>query len=123
MPIGRNVLQLINIQESANYTCIAASTLGQIDSVSVVKVQCKYKLLENIKIRVIITQKETMTSLILAFLSLNLFKRSQITLSISGKESDNTFQNSLKQKRIDRIEFILHLIKMMVILINVFLCV
>jgi len=96
MPIGRNVLQLINIQESANYTCIAASTLGQIDSVSVVKVQCKYKLLENIKIRVIITQKETMTSLILAFLSLNLLKRSQITLSISGKESDNTFQNSLK---------------------------
>lgn len=42
MPIGRNVLQLINIQESANYTCIAASTLGQIDSVSVVKVQCKW---------------------------------------------------------------------------------
>lgn len=42
MPIGRNVLQLINIQESANYTCIAASTLGQIDFVSVVKVQCKY---------------------------------------------------------------------------------
>uniref|UniRef100_A0A6P4FWV8 protein-tyrosine-phosphatase n=1 Tax=Drosophila rhopaloa TaxID=1041015 RepID=A0A6P4FWV8_DRORH len=41
MPIGRNILHLVNIQESANYTCIAASTLGQIDSVSVVKVQCK----------------------------------------------------------------------------------
>ncbi|XP_034098632.1 tyrosine-protein phosphatase Lar isoform X5 [Drosophila sulfurigaster albostrigata] len=39
IPIGRNVLQLTNIQESANFTCIAASSLGQIESVSVVKVQ------------------------------------------------------------------------------------
>ncbi|XP_017858853.1 PREDICTED: tyrosine-protein phosphatase Lar isoform X7 [Drosophila arizonae] len=39
IPIGRNVLQLTNIQESANFTCIAASSLGQIDAVSVVKVQ------------------------------------------------------------------------------------
>ncbi|XP_023163375.2 tyrosine-protein phosphatase Lar isoform X3 [Drosophila hydei] len=39
IPIGRNVLQLNNIQESANFTCIAASSLGQIDAVSVVKVQ------------------------------------------------------------------------------------
>ncbi|KRF81059.1 tyrosine-protein phosphatase Lar isoform X4 [Drosophila virilis] len=39
IPIGLNVLQLNNIQESANFTCIAASSLGQIESVSVVKVQ------------------------------------------------------------------------------------
>ncbi|KRG03744.1 tyrosine-protein phosphatase Lar isoform X6 [Drosophila mojavensis] len=39
IPIGRNVLQLTNIQESANFTCIAASSLGQIDAVSMVKVQ------------------------------------------------------------------------------------
>ncbi|XP_064554284.1 tyrosine-protein phosphatase Lar isoform X4 [Drosophila montana] len=39
IPIGLNVLQLNNIQESANFTCIAASSLGQIEAVSVVKVQ------------------------------------------------------------------------------------
>lgn len=43
IPIGLNVLQLNNIQESANFTCIAASSLGQIESVSVVKVQCECK--------------------------------------------------------------------------------
>ncbi|XP_055908700.1 tyrosine-protein phosphatase Lar isoform X6 [Eupeodes corollae] len=39
IPIGRNVLQLTNIQQSSNYTCIAASSLGQIEAVAVVKVQ------------------------------------------------------------------------------------
>lgn len=42
LPIGKNVLELTNIQESANYTCIAASNLGVIESGAVVKVQCKY---------------------------------------------------------------------------------
>lgn len=42
LPIGKNVLQLNNIQESANYTCIAASNLGVIEAVAQVKVQCKY---------------------------------------------------------------------------------
>lgn len=48
IPIGRNVLQLNNIQESANFTCIAASSLGQIEAVSVVKVQCEW---ESVKIK------------------------------------------------------------------------
>ncbi|XP_055372235.1 tyrosine-protein phosphatase Lar isoform X2 [Condylostylus longicornis] len=39
IPIGRNVLQLKNIQTSANYTCIAASSLGQIEATAIVKVQ------------------------------------------------------------------------------------
>ncbi|KAM7354360.1 tyrosine-protein phosphatase Lar isoform 4-T8 [Cochliomyia hominivorax] len=39
IPIGRNILELINIQQSANYTCIAASSLGQIEATAVVKVQ------------------------------------------------------------------------------------
>ncbi|XP_064213194.1 tyrosine-protein phosphatase Lar isoform X6 [Tribolium castaneum] len=39
LPIGKNTLQLTNIQESANYTCIAASVLGVIDAVAQVKVQ------------------------------------------------------------------------------------
>ncbi|XP_067620712.1 tyrosine-protein phosphatase Lar isoform X4 [Eurosta solidaginis] len=39
IPIGRNILQLTNIQQSANFTCIAASSLGQIDATAMVKVQ------------------------------------------------------------------------------------
>lgn len=45
IPIGRNILELINIQQSANYTCIAASSLGQIEATAVVKVQCKFYFL------------------------------------------------------------------------------
>uniref|UniRef100_A0A1B6E7X3 protein-tyrosine-phosphatase n=1 Tax=Clastoptera arizonana TaxID=38151 RepID=A0A1B6E7X3_9HEMI len=39
LPIGRNVLELTGIQESANYTCVAASALGAIEATSYVKVQ------------------------------------------------------------------------------------
>lgn len=42
IPIGLNILELTNIQQSANYTCIAASSLGQIEATAVVKVQCKF---------------------------------------------------------------------------------
>lgn len=42
IPIGRNILQLTNIQQSANFTCIAASSLGQIEATAMVKVQCKF---------------------------------------------------------------------------------
>lgn len=42
LPIGINTLELANIQESANYTCIAASVLGIIEATAQVKVQCKY---------------------------------------------------------------------------------
>lgn len=41
LPIGINTLELTNIQESANYTCIAASVLGVIEATAQVKVQCK----------------------------------------------------------------------------------
>lgn len=41
LPVGKNVLDLTNIQESKNYTCIAASTLGTIEAHAMVKVQCK----------------------------------------------------------------------------------
>ncbi|KAF6202866.1 hypothetical protein GE061_003271 [Apolygus lucorum] len=39
LPIGKNVLELRNIQESANYTCIASTALGIIETVTQVKVQ------------------------------------------------------------------------------------
>lgn len=32
MPIGRNVLELTNIRQSANYTCVAVSSLGVIET-------------------------------------------------------------------------------------------
>lgn len=41
LPIGKNMLELTNIQESANYTCVAASALGVIEATSQIKVQCK----------------------------------------------------------------------------------
>lgn len=42
IPVGKNVLELTNIMHSNNFTCIAASTLGQIEATAVVKVQCEY---------------------------------------------------------------------------------
>ena len=37
--MGKNVLELHNIQDSANYTCVAASKLGIIETSTLVKVQ------------------------------------------------------------------------------------
>ncbi|XP_041848319.1 receptor-type tyrosine-protein phosphatase S-like isoform X9 [Melanotaenia boesemani] len=39
MPIGRNVLELNSVRESANYTCVAMSSLGIIESVAQVLVK------------------------------------------------------------------------------------
>lgn len=41
MPVGRNVLELESVRESANYTCVAISSLGMIESVAQVIVKCK----------------------------------------------------------------------------------
>lgn len=38
-PIGRNILELTNIQQSENYSCVAASTLGTIEANTFVRVQ------------------------------------------------------------------------------------
>lgn len=49
--VGKNVLNLTDIQTSANYTCVAASTLGKIEATAIVKVQCKFKHIRtNLKI-------------------------------------------------------------------------
>ncbi|XP_064415799.1 receptor-type tyrosine-protein phosphatase F isoform X1 [Latimeria chalumnae] len=39
MPVGRNVLELTNIRESANYTCVAISSLGMIEAVAQINVK------------------------------------------------------------------------------------
>lgn len=41
IPVGKNVLELTNIQHSANFTCVAASSLGTIEATAIVKVQCE----------------------------------------------------------------------------------
>ena len=40
-PIGKNVLTLTGIQDSSNYTCVAASKLGIIERSTLVRVQGK----------------------------------------------------------------------------------
>lgn len=44
MPVGRNVLELNGVRESANYTCVAMSSLGIIEAVSQIIVKCKNQL-------------------------------------------------------------------------------
>lgn len=44
MPVGRNVLELTNIRESTNYTCVAISSLGMIESVAQITVKGKLVL-------------------------------------------------------------------------------
>lgn len=39
MPVGRNVLELTNIRKSANYTCVAMSSLGMIEATAQVTVK------------------------------------------------------------------------------------
>ncbi|XP_051554599.1 receptor-type tyrosine-protein phosphatase delta-like isoform X8 [Myxocyprinus asiaticus] len=39
MPIGRNVLELTDVRQSANYTCVAMSTLGVIEAVAQIMVK------------------------------------------------------------------------------------
>ena len=38
-PVGRNVLELTNVRESANYTCVAISSLGMIDTTAQITVK------------------------------------------------------------------------------------
>ncbi|XP_060221744.1 receptor-type tyrosine-protein phosphatase delta isoform X22 [Meriones unguiculatus] len=39
MPIGRNVLELNDVRQSANYTCVAMSTLGVIEAIAQISVK------------------------------------------------------------------------------------
>ena len=43
MPIGRNVLELTGVRESANYTCVAMSSLGIIEEAAQVSVKSKQR--------------------------------------------------------------------------------
>lgn len=39
IPVGRNVLELTNIRQSANYTCVAISSLGMIETTAQIVVK------------------------------------------------------------------------------------
>lgn len=43
MPVGRNVLELSNVMRSANYTCVAISSLGMIEATAQVTVKGEYQ--------------------------------------------------------------------------------
>lgn len=43
MPMGRNVLEVTNIRESANYTCVAISSLGMIEATAQVTVKGEFR--------------------------------------------------------------------------------
>jgi netrin-G3 ligand len=47
LPVGKSILALNDIRTSANYTCVASSSLGVIEANAVVKVQCKFFVPEN----------------------------------------------------------------------------
>ncbi|KAG1702048.1 Tyrosine-protein phosphatase Lar [Nymphon striatum] len=49
-PVGKNILRLESIQESANYTCIASSTLGPIEATTQVLVQALPRAPTNVRI-------------------------------------------------------------------------
>lgn len=45
MPVGRNVLELSNVMRSANYTCVAISSLGMIEATAQVTVKGEWQRL------------------------------------------------------------------------------
>ncbi|KAK6188600.1 hypothetical protein SNE40_004745 [Patella caerulea] len=51
IPIGRNILQLENVRESKNYTCVASSDLGNIEAVAKVIVEAPGSAPRNVRAR------------------------------------------------------------------------
>uniref|UniRef100_UPI003AAD0770 receptor-type tyrosine-protein phosphatase F-like isoform X2 n=1 Tax=Centroberyx gerrardi TaxID=166262 RepID=UPI003AAD0770 len=87
MPVGRNVLEVTNIRESANYTCVAISSLGMIESTAQVTV----KALPKPPTSLIVTET-TATSVTLTWDSGNPEPVSYYMIQYRAKASDNGFQ-------------------------------
>uniref|UniRef100_A0A8C1JSC3 Receptor-type tyrosine-protein phosphatase F n=1 Tax=Cyprinus carpio TaxID=7962 RepID=A0A8C1JSC3_CYPCA len=87
MPIGRNVLELTNIRQSANYTCVAISSLGMIDTTA----QITVKALPRPPTSLIVTET-TATSVTLTWDSGNPEPLSYYVIQYRAKVSDNGFQ-------------------------------
>ncbi|XP_073808625.1 protein tyrosine phosphatase receptor type Fa isoform X12 [Danio rerio] len=87
MPIGRNVLELTNIRQSGNYTCVAISSLGMIDTTA----QITVKALPRPPASLIVTET-TATSVTLTWDSGNPEPVSYYVIQYRSKISDNGFQ-------------------------------
>uniref|UniRef100_A0A7N8XCB9 Receptor-type tyrosine-protein phosphatase F n=1 Tax=Mastacembelus armatus TaxID=205130 RepID=A0A7N8XCB9_9TELE len=87
MPMGRNVLEVTNIRESANYTCVAISSLGMIEATAQVTV----KALPKPPVSLIVTET-TATSVTLTWDSGNPEPVSYYMIQYRAKSSDNGFQ-------------------------------
>ncbi|XP_073332299.1 receptor-type tyrosine-protein phosphatase F-like [Pagrus major] len=87
MPIGRNVLELTNIRKSANYTCVAISSLGMIETIAKITV----KALPSPPTSLIVTET-TATSVTLTWDSGNPEPVSYYIIQYRPKLSDNGFQ-------------------------------
>ncbi|XP_047445261.1 receptor-type tyrosine-protein phosphatase F isoform X16 [Mugil cephalus] len=87
MPMGRNVLEVTNIRESANYTCVAMSSLGVIEATAQVTV----KALPKPPTSLIVTET-TATSVTLTWDSGNPEPVSYYMIQYRAKSSDVGFQ-------------------------------
>ncbi|XP_045906031.1 protein tyrosine phosphatase receptor type Fa [Micropterus dolomieu] len=87
MPIGRNVLELTNIRQSTNYTCVAISSLGMIETTA----QITVKALPKQPTSLIVTET-TATSVTLTWDSGNPEPVSYYVIQYRSKLSDNGFQ-------------------------------
>ncbi|XP_053539684.1 protein tyrosine phosphatase receptor type Fa isoform X3 [Ictalurus punctatus] len=84
MPIGRNVLELNNIRQSANYTCVAMSSLGMIETTA----QIIVKALPRSPISLMVTET-TATSVTLTWDSGNPEPVSYYVIQYRAKHSDS----------------------------------
>ncbi|XP_059358160.1 receptor-type tyrosine-protein phosphatase F isoform X7 [Carassius carassius] len=87
MPVGRNVLELTNIRQSTNYTCVAISSLGMIEATAQVSV----KALPKPPTSLIVTET-TATSVTLTWDSGNPEPVSYYIIQYRAKSSDTSFQ-------------------------------
>ncbi|XP_030631212.1 receptor-type tyrosine-protein phosphatase F [Chanos chanos] len=87
MPIGRNVLELTNIRQSANYTCVAISSLGMIESTAQVSVKALPKPPTSLTVT-----ETTATSVTLTWDSGNPEPVSYYMIQYRAKASDSGFQ-------------------------------
>ncbi|XP_016532732.1 receptor-type tyrosine-protein phosphatase F isoform X9 [Poecilia formosa] len=87
MPLGRNVLEVTSIRESANYTCVAMSSLGMIEATAQVTVKALPKPPTSLTVT-----ETTATSVTLTWDSGNPEPVSYYMIQYRAKSSDNGFQ-------------------------------
>ncbi|XP_016521996.1 receptor-type tyrosine-protein phosphatase F-like isoform X3 [Poecilia formosa] len=87
LPIGRSILQLTNIKQSANYTCVAISTLGMIETTAQVFVKALPKMPTFLQV-----VETTATSVTLTWKSGNAEPVSYYLVQYRSKTSGNGFQ-------------------------------